>query len=229
MIVHRLPCVRSLLALGARFWLPWSLYPRSRKFGFDRGQPIDRYYMEKFLEAHRAAIHGHVLEIADQEYTLKFGGSKVTQGDILHVDSSHPRATIIGDLNTGAGLPDATFDCLILTQVLPFVSDVLAVLRNVRRTLATNGCAIITVPGISQISRYDEVRWGDFWRFTPRGLRYQLDQIFPSHCTEIQAFGNVLAATCFLQGLASHEVRRSSLDFHDEDYPVLIAAKVFRD
>ena len=34
--------------------------PISKKHGFDRGTPIDRYYTESFLEAHQADIQGRV-------------------------------------------------------------------------------------------------------------------------------------------------------------------------
>jgi len=47
--------------------------PISRKWGFDRGLPIDRYYIERFLSAHALDICGYVLEIQDNAYTRKFG------------------------------------------------------------------------------------------------------------------------------------------------------------
>ena len=39
--------------------------PVSRLFGYDRGTPVDRYYMEKFLGGHSADIRGRVLEIGE--------------------------------------------------------------------------------------------------------------------------------------------------------------------
>jgi len=47
------------------------LKPISKVFGFDRGTPIDRYYIENFLSQHRNDIHGIVLEIGDNTYTKK--------------------------------------------------------------------------------------------------------------------------------------------------------------
>ena len=41
------------------------LEPVSRAFGTDRGLAIDRYYVEHFLDAHRADIRGRVLEIGE--------------------------------------------------------------------------------------------------------------------------------------------------------------------
>src|SRR5829696_9316780 len=47
--------------------------PLSRRWGADRGTPIDRWYIERFLEAHRGDIHGRVLEVKDAGYARRFG------------------------------------------------------------------------------------------------------------------------------------------------------------
>ena len=73
-------------------------YPISRDFGFDRGMPIDRYYIERFLARHAVEIVGRVLEVGGDEYTRRFGGARVTRRDVLHVHPGNPRATIVGDL-----------------------------------------------------------------------------------------------------------------------------------
>ena len=41
------------------------LTPISRLWGSDRGLPIDRYYLERFLERHAGDVRGHVLEFYD--------------------------------------------------------------------------------------------------------------------------------------------------------------------
>src|SRR5215210_7162112 len=46
--------------------------PLSRYFGFDRGLPIDRYYIENFLARQAEDIHGRVLEIGDNSYTQRY-------------------------------------------------------------------------------------------------------------------------------------------------------------
>jgi hypothetical protein len=93
----------------------------SALFGFDRGQPIDRYYIEAFLLNHSSDIHGSVLEIGDPEYTIKFGGNRVISADVLHAEPGNPQATLVGDLETGQGLPIDAFDCTILTQTFPCI------------------------------------------------------------------------------------------------------------
>ena len=55
------------------------LVPVSRSFGFDRGQPIDRHYIEDFLRRHGSwpgysagDIRGVVMEVGDDVYTRRF-------------------------------------------------------------------------------------------------------------------------------------------------------------
>src|SRR5712692_10390618 len=102
------------------------LSPFSRCWGLDRGTPVDRYYIERFLTENADDIRGRVLEIGDNAYTLRFGGARVGQSDILHVDASNPRATFVGDLTRLEVLPEAVFDCIVLTQTLHLLYDMRA-------------------------------------------------------------------------------------------------------
>ena len=72
--------------------------PLSQQFGFDRGLPVDRHDVEKFLTCQADDIRGRVMEIGDNFYTRKFGGDRVTKSDVLHVKEGNPDATIVGDL-----------------------------------------------------------------------------------------------------------------------------------
>src|SRR5688500_3736101 len=73
-----------------------SLQPVSRQFGLDRGSPIDRYYMRKFLKENQSLITGKLIEIGDDHFSRMYG-VKVSSYDILHVVKSKS-ATIVGDL-----------------------------------------------------------------------------------------------------------------------------------
>jgi SAM-dependent methyltransferase len=202
--------------------------PVSRIFGFDRGQPIDRYYIEQFLQQHQQDIQGRVLEIGDATYTHRFGGARVSQADVLHATPDNPQATLIGDLATGAGLPVETFDCVILTQTLLCIYDVKQALTHLYRILKPQGVVLATVPGISQISRYDLERWGDYWRFTSLAARRLFQEVFPEEHITVATYGNVLAAVAFLHGLAAHELQPQELAYHDPDYEVTIGIRALR-
>jgi SAM-dependent methyltransferase len=206
------------------------LTPISRRWGKDRGgQPIDRYYIERFLAAHAADIRGRVLEVGDDRYARRFGTDAVVRRDILHAVPGNPQATIVADLARGGDqLPAETFDCVILTQVLHVISDPGAAVRTVHRILRPGGVVLATVPGISQVSRWDMERWGDLWRFTTLSARRIFASVFPPEQVSVEPHGNVLAAVAFLHGLAVQDLRSEELDYHDPDYQVLIAVRAVR-
>lgn len=203
--------------------------PLSRRFGFERGLPVDRYYIERFLSVHTADIGGRVLEVKDDRYTRQFGGERVRHTDVLHVVPGNPKATIVADLSTDAvAVPSDAFDCAIITQVLPFIRDGAAAIRTLYRSLAPGGCLLVTMPGISQIDRHEMDNWGDYWRFTSLSARRLFEAVFPPEHVSVTVYGNVLAATALLYGLASTELRRDELDTRDPDYEVLIAVRAVK-
>ena len=109
--------------LKARVRLTLKPQALSTKWGFDRGLPIHRYYLEQFLKEFSSDIHGHCLEFQEDSYTTRFGGAGVTKLDILHIDDSNPKATIVADLTQPNEIPDNSFDCIICTHVLHMIFD----------------------------------------------------------------------------------------------------------
>ena len=204
------------------------MQPISRVFGSDRGCCIDRYYIESFLTQNKQDIRGHVLEIGDDSYTRKFGGERVTNSSVLHVTPSNPRTNLFVVLATGTGLPSNTFDCMILTQTIHFIYDVKGAISNAYTALKPGGVLLATFPGISQISRYDMDRWGNYWRFTTASARKLFGEVFPTRSIKIEAHGNVLVAMAFLQGLAAEELQHEELNYHDPDYEVLITVRAVK-
>jgi SAM-dependent methyltransferase len=199
--------------------------PISRVFGLDRGLPIDRYYIENFLGQYAEDIQGHVLEIGEDMYTRRFGDGRVVRSDVLHVQEGNPKATIVADLTCADSIWSDTFDCIIFTQTLQFIYDTRAAIRHLHRILKPGGVLLATFPGISQISRYDMDRWGDYWRFTTLSARRLFEEVFPPGNVTVQAYGNVLAAVAFLHGLAAEELRRQELDYRDPDYELAITVR----
>ena len=203
--------------------------PVSRVFGFDRGVPIDRYYIEQLLAKHASEIRGRVLEIGDNTYTRKFGAGRVLQADVLHVVEGNPQATMVADLTDGASLPSDSFDCIICTQTLMFIYDVRAAISTLHRILKSGGVLLVTVAGVShQISRYDVERWGDYWRFTSLSMRRLLEEVFPPASILVETYGNVMTAMALLQGLAVADLSGTELDAHDPDYEVTIGIKAVK-
>lgn len=196
--------------------------PISDDWGFDRGLPVDRYYIERFMTAHATDIRGRVLEVADNEYTRRFGGDRVTRSDILHDTAGSPRATLVADLAHADHVPSDSFDCIICTQTLQLIYDVQAAIETLHRILKPGGILLATVPTITQISRADMDRSGDYWRFTSAAVKRLFTDRFPGGSVTIEAHGNVLAAIAFLHGVAADELKRSELDYLDPDYEMLL-------
>lgn len=201
------------------------LQPLDAGFGTGRGRPIDRHYIEGFLARQAGDVRGRVLEVADDRYTVRFGGDRVVQRDVLHAGRDNPRATLVGDLASGAGLPAERFDCFICTQTLQYVFPLAEAVRQIHRLLRPGGVLLLTVPGISQISPYDRDRWGEHWRFTPQAVQRLLDEAFGAAAVQVQGHGNVLAAIGFLHGLACEDLQVGELDHQDDRYPVLVTAR----
>jgi SAM-dependent methyltransferase len=199
--------------------------PISREWGTERGNPIDRYYIEKFLAEYSSLIRGRVLEIGTDIYTRKFSSPQLEQSDVLHISENKPGVTIIGDLTSAVNIPNDLFDCIILTQTLQFIYDVPAVIQTVYRILKPGGSILVTVSGIAQISRYDMDRWGEYWRFTTKSILKLFEVHFPSENITVNAFGNVKASVAFLHGIAYEELRKNELDYFDPDYELLITVK----
>jgi SAM-dependent methyltransferase len=197
--------------------------PIAREFGYQRGGPVDRYYIEGFLDEHRGDIAGRVLEIGDDAYIRRFGGARVTKVDVLHVDPAAPGVTFVGGLEDDALLPDAAFDCIILTQTLQFIFDFQAALRNIRRSLAPGGVLLMTVPFISQM---DDDQWAWHYSFTHHAVRRMCDDCFPGCTTELRSHGNVLTAVAFLHGLGVGELTRAELDEHHAEHSLVHTARV---
>jgi glycosyltransferase involved in cell wall biosynthesis len=197
--------------------------PISLNFGWDRGTPIDRYYIETFLAQSAEDIRGGVLEIGDDAYSRRYGGPKITKQDVLYRDVNHPGATLAGDLTQPDVLPDAAFDCIVLTQTLQLIFDLERAVRRLHAALRPGGVLLLTVPGISQI---DRGQWEDHWcwSFTAMSMRKLFEPHFEADL-EINTHGNVFAATAFLQGVALEEIERARLDIHDPAYPVIITLR----
>lgn len=201
--------------------------PISRCFGFDRGKPIDRYYIENFLAERSSDIRGRVLEIGDNSYTVKFGGANVCKSDVLHVDSANSKATIVGELSDCGVLPPAAFDCIVLTQTLHLIYDMRKALGNLARSLKPDGVLLITVPGISPVDRDD---WGYtwYWSLTELALAQLLAETFHPRDFSTIKFGNVFAAVCFLHGIAVSEIPAKKLDVLDPAFPIVIGARAVK-
>lgn len=202
------------------------LTPLSDSWGYDRGTPIDRYYIERFLEEHRRDIHGRVLEIKDSTYADRFGVG-VERRDVLDINPSDPYATFVADLAAADAIPSNLFDCFVLTQTLQFIYDTRACLQHAHRILRPGGVLLVTVPSVSRIV----LRYGlqtDYWRFTPASCSALFGEVFGQGQVTVDAYGNVLTAVAFLTGMACEELSHRELEAQDPYYPIIITVRAVK-
>ncbi len=198
--------------------------PVSLDFGFDRGLPIDRHYIESFLERHRDDLRGAALEVGDDSYCRRFGGERIARQDILHVHAGNPLATMVGELSDATVVPDGRFDCIVLTQTLHLIFDFQRAVERLHAALKPGGVLLLTVPGITPVDRGEwHATW--YWSFTEASIRRLFGAVFGEAAVTVVSHGNVYAAVTYLHGLASAEVDRSKLAVHDAAYPVIVAVR----
>lgn len=203
------------------YFLLKKLTPLSHNFGSSRGEPIDRYYIEKFLSENREKIQGHCLEVEDNFYTKKLAGDLI-KSDILDINRTNQKANIYADLRNIPEIKDATYNCIILTQVLQFINDYESAIKESYRILKPNGCLLVTLPFISRVDGRAGVD-GDYWRFTTVSAKYIFGKYFKK--PEVKSWGNVLSGLGFWVGEAQEEMFKKELDYNDPDFPVIISVK----
>lgn len=196
--------------------------PLSNCFSWDRGTPIDRYYIDKFISQNACYIQGRVLEVGDNRYTRKYG-SNILSSDILHKTGEDKSTTIIQDLeNLEFSLPK-NYDCIVCTQTLQYIYYISTAIINFSKFLADDGIVLATCTGISQISNYDKERWGDYWRFTTESLYRKFSSAFKY--VEVKSYGNMITSIAFLLGMSLEEISNSILDYNDPNYQLVLTVR----
>lgn len=188
-------------------------------WGSGRGQPVDRWYIERYLEQHSDLVHGRVLEVKADAYASRFGAAEV---EIVDIDPANERAAVIGDLCDPNTLTPGRYDGAIVTQTLQSVDDPAAVVRNVLSALRPGGALLLTVPCLSRV-----IDDHDRWRWTPSGFAQLVSTAVPPGAQiDVLGLGNGLAARAFLFGLATEDLEPAALAVEDDDYPLVVGACV---
>lgn len=198
------------------------LNPLSQKFGFDRGAPIDRYWIEDFLNKNKHYIKGTVLEITDSAYTKKYGQNKVRKSDVLDIDRNNNKANIVGDLRDLKNVvQDNSYDCIILTHVLGLIDDYTSAIKEIYRILKPNGVLLYTGSCLGPILG-EKV----YWRFTRDSVNYIFSKSFKPGNILIKTYGNVLSGKYFWVGMAQEELSSNELNYNDSRYACIVTAVI---
>ena len=207
-------------------WWQTRTSPLSRNWGYERGGPLDRVYIEQFVREHAADIRGVVLEVQEADYTRRFGGSAVERSDVVDLAESNAGATVITDLRAAANISDATYDCVILTQTLHVIAPMHEAVAECHRILKPGGVLLVTLPCLSRVC-LEYGRDGDFWRVTPAGARQLFEPVFGERVA-VSAFGNVLSGSAFLYGLSASELDERDLAVTDIYNPTLVGVRAVK-
>ena len=127
-----------------RWALSGRAQPVSKHWGFDRGTPVDRWYIERWLAGQAKVIRGSVLEVKDAGYTARFG-TDVSKSQVLDIDPSNREATLVADLEHPEAFPEGAFDCVVLTQTLQYVYDLRGAVASIHRALRPGGVCLVDV------------------------------------------------------------------------------------
>ena len=201
--------------------------PIGRRFGLDRGTPVDRWFIERFLARHAGDIRGRVLEVGDDSYSRRFGAG-IEQQDVLHFVPGHPGATIVGDVAQAGTLPAAAYDCMIVTQTLQLVYDIRAAVANLAQALKPGGVLLLTMPGVTTVDPSEsDGKW--YWSITDRTAERLFGEAFGGANVEVSVHGNAYAATCYVQGLALEEIDAALLEQDDPAFPMLVCVRARRE
>jgi len=201
------------------YFLSRSLQPISTRYGFDRGTPIDRVYIDQFLLENSALITGRCLEVVDSTYTKKFG-KNVTHPEVIDNDKKSKLATIIGDLRDMKGVASNSFDCVLITHTFGMIYDYEVAIKECRRILKPGGYILATMSCFSPIYANDDT---NFWRFTPASAKRAFGNFFKD--LQVKTYGNCLSGYSFWVGLAAEELENKALEYNDTRFPLIVTVK----
>lgn len=214
----RYPLIRSIADMETE--------PISRQFGTERGTPVDRYYIERFLEEHKQVVKGDVLEIEDSTYTLQYGEGRLRSAIVMDVGKEGGDITFKGNLETGEGIRDEIADCFILTQTLMYIFDLKSAVHNIARLLKKGGIVLVTCSGISQNSKRCMDDYGCCFNFNKDALCRLFEQEPDLEVVEAGSYGNVKTVSAHLNGLCCEDLAADDFMPNDRYYPLIVYAAV---
>ena len=196
-------------------------------WGHSRGGSIPRVYISEFIEEHAADIRGRALEIASDRYIAEYGRA-VTRTDILDLNPENPDATFVANFGDAPDVPDNTFDCVVITQVLSWIYDPWAGFRTAHRILAPGGVMLATTPGTHRIAPIEKEFLGQWFHYTSMSAKRAAENVFGVGYVDVQAYGNVLTAAGTLFGLGLNDLTAGEIAVHDPDFEVVIGIRAVK-
>ena len=96
----------------------------SNDFGFSRGTPVDRFYIDRFLKEHSDFIKGKCMEFGDLSYINKYGSSVNRKITFNYSEiTSMTGENYTGDISKIETIPSNIFDCIVCINVINFIYE----------------------------------------------------------------------------------------------------------
>jgi SAM-dependent methyltransferase len=189
------------------------LAPFDPMFGFTRGTPIDRYYLERFIEHIRPEVRGAVLEIGGKRANREtYGFDAATEYRAMDIKRS-PDVDLVGDVHDRGLIPPGTLDAIVIFNVLEHCARPWVVAENLRGWLRVGGKVFAMVPSVQRVHRQPR----DYWRPYPDGMEALFADF--ARC-QLFVYGNPLTALAAIMGIAVQELSTDELDRVNTGYPV---------
>jgi SAM-dependent methyltransferase len=189
------------------------LHPICKRFGFSRGTPIDRYYLDKFVAQIRNRVVGATVEIGGARQNRElYRLTNVSEYTAIDAEA-HDYVDVVGDAHDSSLLAPDSADSILAFNVLEHCADPWLVARNMHRWLRTGGCAFCMVPNAQRVHNFPR----DYWRPLPDGVNW-LFRDFGSR--ELSQYGNPTSVIASQLGIAAEELTQAELDAQHPDYPV---------
>jgi hypothetical protein len=192
--------------------------PIGKWWGASRGVPVDRHYIDAFIRSNGPWITGDVLEVKEDLYASRFGHA-LSSVDILDIDPTNPKATVLADLGVPGALATEAYDCIIVTQTLQFVERLDVAVGSLWAALRPGGRLLISLPCVSRLE--PSLAHVECWRVLPAGLRRVLERLCPGAEVSVEGRGNQVAAIAFLAALGVRDLRADELDHDDPGCPLI--------
>jgi hypothetical protein len=193
--------------------------PFSPMFGADRGLPVDRLYLHRFLERQQSAIQGDVLEIQLTSYTQRYG-IDVHSMKSIDIDAKYEPTFVCDLAEADRVIPPESCFLLRLPQNLHPILRLVEYHRKAFRFVRPGGAILASSAGLLPL--IPDAPELDFWRFSASGWRSLLSRVWPDADLLVESHGNCLTATAAMLGLASEDLSPADFDEDDTRYPVVV-------
>ena len=201
--------------------------------GRQRGQPVVRYYWDRFLTRHRSDIRGDCLEVGST-HTIGGYGSAVARGEALDLTPHSSEVSVVADLSRADDLPADRYDCFINPFTMHLIYDVEAALYHSVRILKPGGVLLVNFPCVDYyFHRGLDMGTGRplfmFWWFTPIQVDNLLRRVgLASSDYQSTVDGNLFARVAYQMNMPAEELSRNELDHIDEGHPLLISVRAVK-